>query len=174
MDRAQESIVVAALARFLSHVLVLIWPPLLLRSTPMLCYYIYSIFFNLQLFLIKIYDILKNNILTCSCWDSIESWLLWRYSSRLSLLYSGFRYSIAVYLSGARVSIFSTLVPRLLWSAQAFHSQVDSRDIIQQGSKGEQPFLNVTHWLDLVYMYTKYYQNISKDKRVIEPTSFPL
>ena len=32
------------------------------------------------------------------------------------------------------------------------------------GSKGEQPFLNVTHRLDLIYMYTKYHQNISKGK----------
>ena len=29
--------------------------------------------FNLELFLIKIYDILKNKILACSCWASVES-----------------------------------------------------------------------------------------------------
>ena len=41
------------------------------------------------------------------------------------------------------------------------------------GSKGEQPFLNVTYGLDLIYMYTKYHQNITKGIRVIvgEPKS---
>ena len=28
--------------------------------------------FQSQTFLIKIYDFLKNNILTCSCWASVE------------------------------------------------------------------------------------------------------
>ena len=40
------------------------------------------------------------------------------------------------------------------------------------GSKGEQPFLHPTHRLDLIYMPTKYYQNISKGIKVIEHTSF--
>ena len=29
--------------------------------------------FQSRTFFIKIYDILKNNILTCSCWASVES-----------------------------------------------------------------------------------------------------
>ena len=41
-------------------------------------------------------------------------------------------------------------------SAQAFHSKVNSWEITQKGSKGEQPFLNMTHRLDLIYMSTKY------------------
>ena len=44
--------------------------------------------------LIKIYDILKTNIFTCSCWASVEIGLLWRCASRSSLLCSGFRYII--------------------------------------------------------------------------------
>ena len=35
--------------------------------------------FQSRTFLIKIYDIFKNNILPCSCWVSVESWLLLRY-----------------------------------------------------------------------------------------------
>ena len=38
--------------------------------------------------------------------------------------------------------------------------KVDSREIPKTGSNGEQPFLNVTHRLDLIYMHRKYYQNI--------------
>ena len=37
---------------------------------------------------------------------------------------------------------------------------------------GEQPFLHVTHRLDLIYMYKKYHQYISKDLKVNECTSF--
>ena len=40
--------------------------------------------------------------------------------------------------------------------------------------QGEQPFLHETHYLDLICMYNKYHQNISKGKRVIERTSFSL
>ena len=79
--------------------------------------------FQSRYFLITIYRILKIKIFSCSCWASVENGLLWRRASRWSLLYSGFRYTIAtiqnlaVYLLGVRVSIFPTLVPRLssLW-----------------------------------------------------------
>ena len=47
-------------------------------------------------------------------------------------------------------------------STQAFPYKVHSRGITQKASKGEQPFLHATHRLDLIYMPTKYYQNISK------------
>ena len=50
--------------------------------------------FQSRSFLIKIDDILKNNIFTCSCWATVENGLLWRCASRSSLLYSGFRYTI--------------------------------------------------------------------------------
>ena len=79
-------------------------------------------FFQSWTFLIKIYNILKNNILACSWLASVESWLLWRYASRSSLLYSGFRYTIELYLQPYKIqlytfreqalAIFSTLVPR--------------------------------------------------------------
>ena len=32
------------------------------------------------------------------------------------------------------------------------------------GSKGEQQLLHLTYHLDLIYIYTKYHQNIAKDK----------
>ena len=54
-------------------------------------------------FLIKIYDILKNNILTCSCWASVESCLLWR---NASLLYSGFRYTIELFLQPYKIQLY--------------------------------------------------------------------
>ena len=59
-------------------------------------------------------------------------------------------------------------------SAQASPYKVHSREITQQASKGEQPFLHATHCLDPIYMPTKYYQNISKGIKVIERTSFCL
>ena len=79
--------------------------------------------FQSRTFLIKIY-IFKNNILTCSCWASVESWLHWRVqckSIESAIQWFQIHHRItfatiqnpAVYLSGARVSIFSTLVPRL-------------------------------------------------------------
>ena len=40
--------------------------------------------------------------------------------------------------------------------------KVHSWDITETGSKGEQPFLQVVQPLDLIYMPTKYHQNISK------------
>ena len=54
------------------------------------------------------------------------------------------------------------------------HYKVHSREITQKASKGEQPFLHVTHRLDPIYMPTKYFQNISKGIKVIERTSFCL
>ena len=41
-------------------------------------------------------------------------------------------------------------------------------------SNGAQPLLHATYRLDLIYLYTKYYQTISKGKRVMERTRFPL
>ena len=40
-------------------------------------------------------------------------------------------------------------------------------------SKEEQPFLHAAHRLDIIYMYTKYHQNISNCTSIIERTSFP-
>ena len=62
----------------------------------------------------------------------------------------------------------------MLLSAQAFPYKVHLREITQKDSKGEQPFLHATHCLDLIYMPTKYYQNISKGIKNIERTSFCL
>ena len=59
-------------------------------------------------------------------------------------------------------------------SAQAFHSKDHSRKSTQMGSNEEQQLLHVTYHLDIIYMYTKYNQNISKGKRIIEDISFPL
>ena len=64
-------------------------------------------------FSIKIYNILKNNILTCSCWASVESWLLWRYASRSSLLYSGFRYTIKLPLQPYKIQLYTFRVQGL-------------------------------------------------------------
>ena len=64
-------------------------------------------------FLLKKYNILKNNILTCSCWASVESWLLWRYASRSSLLYSGFRYTIELPLQPYKIQVYTFWVQGL-------------------------------------------------------------
>ena len=56
----------------------------------------------------------------------------------------------------------------------SFPYKVHSREITQNASKEEHPFLHMTHRLDLIYIPTKYYQNISKGIKVIERTSFPL
>ena len=64
-------------------------------------------------FLIKIYNILKNNILTLSCWASVESWLLWRYASRSGLLYSGFRYTIELPLQPYEIQLYTFRVQGL-------------------------------------------------------------
>ena len=79
----------------------------------MLYYYINSIFFNPELFLIKIYNILKNNIFTCPCWASVESLLLLRYASRSSLLYSGFRYTIELPLQPYKIQLITFRVQGL-------------------------------------------------------------
>ena len=79
----------------------------------MLYYYLNSIFFNPELFLIKIYNILKNNILTCSCWASVESLLPWHYASRSSLLYSGFRYTIELPLQPCKIQLYTFRVQGL-------------------------------------------------------------
>ena len=78
--------------------------------------------FQFRSFFDKIYDILKINTFTCSCWASVEKELLWRCVSRsrfqIHQIHDRFTFATiknsAVYLTGARVSIFPTLVPRLL------------------------------------------------------------
>ena len=57
---------------------------------------------------------------------------------------------------------------------QCFTFKVSSREITVIGSKGEQTLLHVTHRLDLIHTYAKCYQNISKVKKVMKPTIFPL
>ena len=64
-------------------------------------------------FLIKIYNILKNNILTWSCWAYVENWLLWLYASRSSLLYSGFRYTIELPLQPYEIQLYTFRVQGL-------------------------------------------------------------
>ena len=64
-------------------------------------------------FLIKIYNILKNNIFTCSCRASVESWLLLRYASRSSLLYSCFRYTIELPLQPYKIQLYTFRVQGL-------------------------------------------------------------
>ena len=50
-----------------------------------------------------------------------------------------------------KISKISQRVEELL-SAQTFPYKAHSRDITHNGSNGEQPFLHVTHHLDLIYM----------------------
>ena len=71
------------------------------------------IIFQSLTFLIKIYNILKNNILTWSCWASVESWLLWRYASQSSLLYSGFRYTTELPLQQYEIQLYTFWVQGL-------------------------------------------------------------
>ena len=59
-------------------------------------------------------------------------------------------------------------------SAQAFPYKVHLWEITQKASKEEQSFLHASHRPDLIYMYTKYHQNISKGTKVIERTNFYL
>ena len=53
-------------------------------------------------------------------------------------------------------------------------SLVHSREIIKPESKGEQPQLHVSHQLGLIYMPTKYHQNISMGIVVMECIRCPL
>ena len=78
-----------------------------------------------------------------------------------------------LYICLPKIIKISQRVLKLL-SAQASSYKVHSREITYKSSKGEQQFLNARHPLDLLYIYTIYYQNISKDIKVIERTSFPL
>ena len=70
-----------------------------------------------------------------------------------------------------RLTVETSFLPL---NPQASSYKVHSREITYKSSKGEQQFLNARHPLDLLYIYTIYYQNISKDIKVIERTSFPL
>ena len=70
-----------------------------------------------------------------------------------------------------RLTVETSFLPL---NSQASSYKVRSREITYKSSKGEQQFLNARHPLDLLYIYTIYYQNISKDIKVIERTSFPL
>ena len=47
---------------------------------------------------------------------------------------------------------------------------VSSKEITKKGSKVEQPFLHMTHFLDLMYTTSNCYQNISKDMKAMEST----
>ena len=69
-----------------------------------------------------------------------------------------------------RLTVETSFLPL---NSQASSYKVHSREITYKSSKGEQQFLNARHPLDLLYIYTIYYQNISKDIKVIERTSFP-
>ena len=105
-------------------------------------YYINPIYFQSRSLFIEIFDILKIKVFTCSFWASVENGLLWRYASQSSLLYIGFRYiielplqpyqNLAVYLSGARVSIFPTLVPQLISTLKEFYLLLIEYDEQQQ------------------------------------------
>ena len=98
-------------------------------------------------FLNKIYNILKNNILTWSCWASVESWLLWRYASRSSLLYSGFRYTLELPLQPYEIQLYTFRVQGVAFFQPWFpdymsHMDFDTRkpDFLQPNSKGaDQP-----------------------------------
>ena len=70
-----------------------------------------------------------------------------------------------------RLTVETSFLPL---NSQASSYKVHSREITYKSSKGEQQFLNARHPLDLLFIYTIYYQNISKDIKVIERTSFPL
>ena len=70
-----------------------------------------------------------------------------------------------------RLTVETSFLPL---NSQSSSYKVHSREITYKSSKGEQQFLNARHPLDLLYIYTIYYQNISKDIKVIERTSFPL
>ena len=73
-------------------------------------------------------------------------------------------------IKSGRLTVETSFLPL---NSQASSYKVHSREITYKSSKGEQQFLNARHPLDLLYIYTIYYQNISKDIKVIERTSRP-
>ena len=79
-------------------------------------------------FLIKIYNVLKNNIFTCSCWVSVETWLLLRYASRSSLLYSGFRYTIELPLQQYKIQLYTFRVQGLAFFLPWFPDYTENNE----------------------------------------------
>ena len=73
----------------------------------MLFYYINSTFFSPELFWQKYMTFWKIIFWQCSCWASVESWLLWQNASRSSLLYSGFRYTIELPLQLYKIQLYT-------------------------------------------------------------------
>ena len=69
--------------------------------------------FQSSSFFIEIYDIVKNNIFSCSCWASVENGLLWRNASRSSRLYNGFRYNIELPLQPSTIHLYTIWVQGL-------------------------------------------------------------
>ena len=49
------------------------------------------------------------------------------------------------------------------------HPWAFGSDELKKWTMWEQPFLYATHWLDPIHMLNKYYENISKGIRVMEP-----
>ena len=93
-------------------------------------YYISPIFFSPDLFffffLIKMYNILKNDIFTCSCWASVENGLL---------LYRGFRCSIDLPMQSHELQLYTFRVQELAFfylGSQTIKDNPDSKsnDII--------------------------------------------
>ena len=84
----------------------------------MLYYYINRIFFNHATFLIKIYNLFdmfllgfRRKLTALALCKSIESAIQW-FQIHHRITFATIQ-NATVYLSGARISIFSTLVPRL-------------------------------------------------------------
>ena len=73
--------------------------------------------FQSRYFLIKMYDIFKNSIFRCYCWASVNNELLQWFQVHHTFATIQ---NPAVYISAARVSIFPTLVPRLLTKIKYF------------------------------------------------------
>ena len=71
------------------------------------------IIFKSRYILIKIYDILKIKIYTCSCWASVENGLLWRCVSWSSLLNSGFWYTLELHLKPYNIKLYTFQVKGL-------------------------------------------------------------
>ena len=102
-----------------------------------------------------------------------DSFVLLNTYNRKNMHMKNHAYIVTLYICLPMIIKISQRVLKLL-SAQASSYKVHSREITYKSSKGEQQFLNARHPLDLLYIYTIYYQNISKDIKVIERTSFPL